>query len=407
MNNSNPETVNYELYSEELHGTSMPFENHTLTHHQLKRLPSAALAKRQSDLEFDDDDDEVVDSRQDRAIEDIQDAADAPSRKVSIKPGDMLSALPRHLSPTERIFFIPVSKPGVVILKSITDDDGVALKIRRAPGVLVFECPSEGAGAKSSGTEKLLPWPKKDAAPVEQRCVGSEDVVKMDIKGVGMLQAYWAIHHPNGTVEQLQINGIESPILADSQVNDTVTNPEQALVLAKQSVNIVLPAIASSRPIFMPISHTKPGMYHVVLHTVVDSYGNEYFPPKSTSTRSFEVIEGPEVSFVEQCANGGTIELLEGGSARLLARTRSNAPGKDLEAMVSFVPGAGSKASPWTREFTFSDQLQLKADQPGVYRLQGVKGPLCPGSVVEPAICAVKLVPRPQATVSMTAVPGW
>ncbi len=408
MNSSNPDVIRYSLRSIESGTREVTSWEGAIPSSQLVRPKASTLVRHRQEAAYDDDDDGEhlieygdVDASSDAASEGI-------NRQASIKPGDMISSLPHELEPTQQIYFLSVTKTGHVDLLRIIDDDGIDFKIRRTPGALIVECPSEG-GVIVSNESALVPGRRmKQDEKMEQRCVGSEDVVEMQVKGVGTLSVGWRIEEIGGrrTVEEGLIEGIESP--EDASPMEGLSTDQQLVLRDKSRPALLNPLSANLHTVSLPISHTRAGRYDVVLHTIVDSFNNVFHPPREASMRSFQVFDRPQISFSSACSASQPLQLLEGGEVSLLLVPTGKASSEELTAKLSFRAIDAGRGDNWVKEVKVSGkETVIKASQPGIYSLDDVRGPVCPGTVVEPASCLVKIVPRPHVVVSMTRLPGW
>jgi hypothetical protein len=323
----------------------------------------------------------------------------------------MASALPRQLEPTQKIYYLPVTKTGHIDLVRVIDDDGIDFKLRRTAGALVIECPSEEGVLAHRDAKRIgavIPGlGRKPEVKVERRCIDTEDVVELQVKGVGTLSVGWRIEEIGGqrTVEEGLVEGIESP---ETQSSANAPSSDQQLVLRDTKQPAILnPLRAHVHTVSLPISHVRPGRFDVVLHTIADSFNNVVHPAPEGSIRSFEVHDRPRISFSGACAKSEPLQLLVGGKTSLEISPVQGSPSQNLQATLSFRPIDAGQGEGWTRDVAVSGHTQYAVSEPGVYTLNDVQGEVCPGTINEPASCVVKQVPKPHALVNTTALPGW
>lgn len=431
-------------------------------------LPPSGMMKRLrrgdliDELEDEEDYDEDVGSRDrdySRAImygdDGRGDVSDRPGvKKPSIRQGDMTSGLPKTLELGQKIYLVPVNKPGLIQIRRIHDQDGLLFRLGAGMGngggedyALVIECPSQGVilppgGAEGRTDEDKKKWPviglkglkkKVGAEDLEKRCVGDEDVVDMLIKGVGSMQVDWSISERGNNKKEQKgtIDGIESSsslenrgLLSALENSDSLVKQDQALDLFHK-YHSPKHTRAQSHTVSLPVAHDTPGIYDVSLHTIRDSYYNELkFDSLATTghtTRSFQVYSRPTVSFSTKCSQTNPLKLQYGQKIGLpILTVKRDMEDPKLLAKIHYepLPGGGgegdkTKDTPWTREIDLTGNsgsktgINYDVDRPGTYTIEHVEGEFCQGVVREPSVCIVEGIPLPSAMVRMESLPGW
>lgn len=349
---------------------------------ELQNVP-ASLMKRpvgwsimQTDTDDDLDDNESINElvKRDQVI----DAA----RIHSVRPSESLSIIPPGLSSSESLLFLTVTKPSVVQLHAVSDKRGDRFNIAPHREALVIECPGGGDFVNEDGKGKLIRHPSHSAAPLP-RCIGSEDVVKFEVRGVAPLQVSWKKYFGKTIVEQGVIQGIE---------DDAVTTDAEQGHFRRDRAS-------KTHIVPLRVSHKMPGEYDVVLNGVIDALGNTYVPSADSSTYRFAVTGERSIAFL--C--NGPREILVNGTVDVPFAIKGS-DSEPLDIKYSF----RSSNTGLTVQHTvkLDDNLAIRATEPGHYKLLDISG-RCAGTVLEPSTCEVREVPPPTAEMSVTTLHEW
>ncbi|GAA6063256.1 hypothetical protein JCM10212_003619 [Sporobolomyces blumeae] len=346
------------------------------------------------------------------------------------------------LSPSQSLYYLPITTPGFVQLVSIVDTDGHAIKIRRKRSTpspanealqgalsastsryeqtLIVECPRAGFDLDSSTSPSL-----------EHRCLADggassfSDENSLDlgltVQGQAPLTVKWYSRSGSGAsttigvrrdkVETLE--GIVSGSLASS---------------TDEGDSRLRPA-----PIRVPLNITlsSAGRTTYYLDRVIDAYGNEVVyntvptggngeSSKAKTADRKVVLEGmeasrsvlvhrpPSASFVGSCAKGDEDQLLHGKAKTLDVRIgglESPDDGSDEGATVAvrFTPFEASGGNGWTKEVEAKgSRVEVGATEQGRYEIVDVKTRHCDGAVLVPNACSVVLQPLPTLSTTFT-----
>lgn len=355
----------------------------------------------------------------------------------SIKPNDKISALPRSIESSQTIYYLPIFQPGDVQLERVQDADESDFRITKTSRhALIIECPSQGrivgVEGEEQGTQTESGWKKALIKAAEQkvdsvrhRCVGTDDVVQMEARGVGDLKVGYLIREGKGKDKRVVEEGVLSGIQSDAS---TLASPHQPLLLKDKpddaddagrqialrssktalTVDRILPVInaAETRPVRLPISHRQVGTYQVEFLNVTDSYGN-FLRPGHTEALTFEVHALPVVSFSNHCAQPRALRLLESGSVSLpiIMPGSRQVPDGITQVKVAYKPVNEAVFTPWEKVYEMEGKsLAVEVRQPGIYTIENAESSYCTGVVNEPATCVVEAVPVPKAEVKMESL---
>ncbi|AAW42622.1 hypothetical protein CNBC0320 [Cryptococcus deneoformans B-3501A] len=112
-----------------------------------------------------------------------------PSTLPSVKPHDSMSLVSRNLAPSENILFLTVSKPSVITLSNVMDKKGDKFHITPRREAVIIECPTGGKFVEEH-RGKVVHKPEKPKS-AELRCVGDEEMVYFQARGVSPLRVGW------------------------------------------------------------------------------------------------------------------------------------------------------------------------------------------------------------------------
>lgn len=422
LNNSEPHEVKYKI--SKLWSSELP-EEVVISGSSLRKYSKYSMQKssgRRSDPYWDEEDEADEDDSNDgqswflpfeQPAQNLLMNSEAPSqamvRRPSVRPDDALSALPKLSEPSQKIYYLPIQKTGLVELIKVIDEDQLDFRIKRSAGALIVECPSSGH-APHSKEERLFLDGEDDGKETQYRCIGDKDDMHALVRGVGSLSVGWKISergNPRSTQHHL-LSGIEREQLAAT--DGTVAPRDDRLQLSGSTNLGSLPSRAYTHEAGFSLSHERPGVFDVEVLNVSDSLLNVYHP--QTLKRSFEVLQRPSVSFAPLCANVEPQPLLKGKQVNLALKVHvQDERSPTVKIKLAFRPDSDSDAKPWTRDIeTNLGDYNLIANAAGTYTIESIDGhggKICAGSVFEPSSCVVKSIPEPCAQVDMESVQGW
>ncbi|GAA6019450.1 hypothetical protein JCM10207_001391 [Rhodosporidiobolus poonsookiae] len=324
---------------------------------------------------------------------------------------------PFSLSPTESLYYLPITQPGSVRLDSIVDNDGHAIRIRRkrasspspsssssfsdAPSpsfeeTHILRCPSAGFSLPSPSSREV------------HRCLAPGGPLLAESLPLGLVVA--------GQAQPLKVRW-----------HAREGDPERGLRRDDALEGIVGPAEGEAEArIDVPLNVTlsRPGRTTFYLDAVTDGAGNEvaYYGGSSSSSSSASsekaasrapLVEGtvpsrsvvvhrpPEVAFIGDCAKGDDLPILQGKSRRLSLRLGGVEAGEQSEVEIRFVPAKEGKG--WTRTIeTKGARVDFDAKEEGSYEVVGVRNEWCSGAVLVPSTCTLVLQPVPTLTTHFT-----
>ncbi|TXT07511.1 hypothetical protein VHUM_03231 [Vanrija humicola] len=369
FNNSAPDQVSY--YLRDLETGASELQNVPAS--QMKQPVGWSITLNDQDGDDDLDDTQPINELVKR--NQLLDVA----RLHSVRPAESLSIIPPDLSASESLLYLTVSKPSVVQLHAVSDKRGDRFNIAPHREALIIECPAGGDFVNEDSKGKLIRHPSQTAAPLP-RCIGSEDVVKFEARGVAPLKVAWKKLIGKTVIEQGVIEGIEDEVVtADAEQGHFRRD--------RASKTHIVP---------LRVSHQLAGDYTVVLTGVVDALGNTYTPSADSSTYRFTVMGERSISFL--C--NGPRELLVNGTVDVPFAIKGS-ESEPLDIRYSFKSSATGKTT--ERTIKLDDTLAIRATEPGQYRLLDVSG-RCAGTVLEPSTCEVREVPPPSAEMSVTTL---
>ncbi|KAM0756071.1 hypothetical protein T439DRAFT_296083 [Meredithblackwellia eburnea MCA 4105] len=333
-----------------------------------------------------------------------------PSASSPASPDD-----PFALSPTESLYYLPVTQIGIIRLDSIWDSEGLPVRVRRR------RTPSSTPGGRGAAEEqgtRIVSCPRAGFSTddkVIHTCanpsVPQSKSLELTVQGYEPIKVSW--HH--GTV------------VVGPKGSRKVSKREQV-----QGITDALAGVGLTAPLPVPVNVTMAdvGRQTFVLDRVEDGCGNVVdfagvavedglggpegaaerrrekkaleakLLPQSLGHREFIVHAVPEVAYVGACGLGEEVTLLKGGKKR-------------LDFKLSSLDKDGG---PWTIDIRYRGEdgkvkgtRQVQADratagfeveQAGTYEIVGVRGQWCEGAVLVPSICTV--VEQPQPTLSAT-----
>ncbi|KAK4690061.1 hypothetical protein P7C73_g21, partial [Tremellales sp. Uapishka_1] len=298
------------------------------------------------------------------------------SKIPSVKPADSLALVPQNLASSQSILFLTVNQPSVVTLKSVTDKSGDRFHITPHKEAVIVECPTGGKFVKEEHGVVAI------RAKEEQRCVGDEEVVEFQARGVGALRVSWRkkAHTNSIPVESGVIEGIE----------DEIETVDQLALVRRDRVS-------KTHTVPMRVLHDKPGRFRLSLTSVTDSLHNTY-TPTTDFERVFNVVSRPSVHM--ECPS--PIQVLVNQTGVLVFKADGNGPlPGPLQVKYLHILPEGDEA---IRYVTMEKRsLALQVSEAGTYILQEVEG-TCSGSVLEPSSCTVQIVPPPTVEMSVTTL---
>ncbi|KAK4703838.1 hypothetical protein P7C70_g2376, partial [Phenoliferia sp. Uapishka_3] len=301
------------------------------------------------------------------------------------------------LSPTESLYYLPISSIGIVRLSSLLDAAGVEVRIRRKrevgsttgqeEGVRVFQCPRAGFATKQAEVHSCL-------NPALPHSIGAD----LAVEGYEPLSVTYHSNFEDGSSRVVRgkpntIGGIK-----DSVVATTTTG------VLRVPMNVSLTDVGKQT---LHIDSIKDGCGNVVHYNSPSSGSETDLAARSSSgkllpgmldIRSFIVHSIPEAMFGSLCAKGEDVVLLKGGKKFLeitLGSLEKERLGENKwRVMVRFTPEDGGKG--WEKEvIASSKRAGIEVTMPGSYEITGVKGKWCEGVVLVPSTCTVVQQPLP------------
>lgn len=329
-------------------------------------------------------------------------ASSAPRHRIPSAARDPSD--PFDLSPSESLYYLPVTAIGSVRLESVLDADGVPIRIRRKRGVEGWEetkivrCPRAGFELKES---------KKEAHRCLAGVAPESWSLELAVSGQEPLNVKW--HSKEGDSPRRKADELEGIVGGAATVKDGIVR------------------------VPMNVSLTRAGRTTYFLDSVVDGCGNEVsFAGQSSSdstsdstgnsqavvlsssknskkarpvlpgmvdSRSVVVYRPPEIAFSGQCGRGEDVKLLQGKKTTLEIRLsgveqeieeerrRLRNGGKKGEELwtvtVKFTPESGKSTS---RDLQTSiSTVRLDVQEAGSYEIVSVKSKYCAGVVLVPS----------------------
>jgi nucleoporin POM152 len=296
------------------------------------------------------------------------------ARLHSVRPSESLTVIPPDLASSESLLFITVTRPAVIALHSVTDKRGDRFNIAPHREAVVIECPTGGDFVDNGGKLILAPG-KKTPAP-EKRCIGVEEVVKFQARGVAPLKVAWKRSRNGIQVASGVVEGIDDETIEDAE-------------------GFRRERVSKTHTVPLRVQHDREGDVQITLTSVVDALGNTYVPSGSSSSLQFKVLPKSSASLV--CPR--PIQLLINGKTKLPLLVAGAEDPVDVSYTFTSSTGKVSKH----KVKAANGETSIEVSQPGTFTLQDVHG-LCPGNVLEPASCSVQIVPPPRAEISVTTL---
>lgn len=356
LNNTNPSSLRYSLTPL---GQSRDdgAEYFDLSSKELKAIEQARLDALQvakpSALSIDDDEYDEYDD------DDDDDESNGRNDEQS------------SLQKTQSLVHIRLTKPGTVRLERILDASGIESRLVYPAEVMVVPCPRVAFVGDNN---------------LDIRCAGEDPdhQLMIDISGVAPLSLRW-FKMINGKQESFLVEGIESS--HDAELERT------GMEVTRRRL------IPSQLQVPLSVSSDTVGTHLYALDEVMDAVGNivrvgsdlpsstsgqgESF--STTTTRSFQVLRRPAVSF-KHCGPGNPTPLLIGSEASLtISANDADSFDLPLEVTVEYQPSQESdsdsldtkRSKSWKK--TLSTQgnrrdVNIQAGAPGEYTIEKVKG---------------------------------
>ncbi|GAA5884528.1 hypothetical protein JCM6882_005288 [Rhodosporidiobolus microsporus] len=339
------------------------------------------------------------------------------SQNAGSNPSD-----PFNLSPTESLYYLPITQLGSVRLDSITDTEGHAIRIRRKRSSSVV-----GSSATSGFDETRI-----------LRCPTAG--FSLSVPGATGEQEEHRCFSPSSTVAQsfplgLTVSGQAQPLKLrwHSREGDPLTGIKRDEAL--EGIVGLQGSGGADEVIAVPMNVTlaRPGRTTFYLDSVTDGVGNEvsYSGLSSTSSassspsenksgsthgapliadtvpsRSVVVHRPPEAAFAGECAKGEEVSLLQGGKKKLVVKLTGVEAGEATDVTLRFTPPEGedgAKGKGWEKTVEARGaKAEIEVNEPGVYEVVGVSSRWCGGAVLVPNACTLVLQPVPTLTPTFT-----
>lgn len=299
------------------------------------------------------------------------------------------------LQKSQTLAHIRLTKPGTVRLERVLDNSNVDARLMYPLEVTVAPCPkaefipdeiSRGKDTKCAATGVVSGHPGSAA--------GEDVKFNIDIFGVPPLSLRW-FKDVNGRREYFTVEGIEGDQI------ETKTRGGSGSGVA-QKLNVPL-----------TVSLDAIGTHIYTLESVTDRYGNaaavSTADRHTKSTRSITVLRRPNVSF-KACGPGHPSSLLIGSETPITISTHEADPLDGPWGVTIKYQPESRKQKGWTRTLKTPQNkrdLVLRANAPGEYTIQGVKGKHCEGDVLSPDVCKVVEMPYPTAEIEWKKIHEW
>lgn len=313
------------------------------------------------------------------------------------------------LQKTQGMAHIRISKPGVVRLERVLDSSNVEARLVYPSEVTVVPCPVAEFSAKSAVARAD---DIRCAAPGMLRGGGEELQLAIDIGGVPPLSLRW-YREVAGRKEPFMVEGIEDPNHSHSHSSSRARNTPSRVTVP---LTVTLDAL---------------GTHSYVLESVTDAFGNtvqvggpqpvvangstQEIDPRYM--RSVTVLRRPVVSF-KNCGPEKPASLSIGSEAQLtIAASEADSADAPWEVAIKYQPPAEEEAKagkkkyrPWNKKLETQNgkrELIVRANAPGQYIIDGVKGKYCEGDVLSPETCRVVERPLPTAEIEWKKIHEW
>ncbi|KIR97586.1 hypothetical protein L804_05273 [Cryptococcus deuterogattii 2001/935-1] len=302
-----------------------------------------------------------------------------PSTLPSVRPHDSMSLVPRDLAPSENILFLTVSKPSVITLLNVIDKKGDKFHITPRREAIIIECPTGGKFVEEHKGKVVHKAEKPKSA--ELRCVGDEEMVYFQARGVSPLRVGWEKKSKDKS-ETGFIEGIDDEVEPADDLDD--------LALVRRD------RVSKTHTVPLRVTHNVPGTYTLSLTTVHDALHNSYTPSGYATRQIYNVVPRPFIKFNCQAP----YQLLQNQTVSLPLEVvvSSQQLEEPLELIYRYTSLDGKSSE---KKFTVKNKReQLTVSDPGTYDLVGIEGP-CAGGVMEPSKCEVQMVPLPSMDMSV------
>lgn len=390
FNNSIPEQVSYQIRSldtghttvEKIYGSSM------------KRSPARPPRLRITDGDDDEDGELELEPEIDPLSALVLQSGGKvvghprdidPSTLPSVRPHDSMSLVPRDLAPSENILFLTVSKPSVITLLNVIDKKGDKFHITPRREAIIIECPTGGKFVEEHKGKVVHKAEKPKSA--ELRCVGDEEMVYFQARGVSPLRVGWEKKSKDKS-ETGFIEGIDDEVEPADDLDD--------LALVRRD------RVSKTHTVPLRVTHNVPGTYTLSLTTVHDALHNSYTPSGYATRQIYNVVPRPFIKFSCQAP----YQLLQNQTISLPLEVvvSSQQLEEPLELIYRYTSLDGKSSE---KKFTVKNKReQLTVSDPGTYDLVGIEGP-CAGGVMEPSKCEVQMVPLPSMDMSVETLHEW
>ncbi|KDR85486.1 hypothetical protein GALMADRAFT_84345 [Galerina marginata CBS 339.88] len=303
------------------------------------------------------------------------------------------------LQHTQSLAHIILSRPGVIRLERVYDTSNADARLIASEAVVV-PCPH-------------VEFAEDTQQPI--RCAGQESSpqLKIDVHGVPPLSLRW-LRTVNGNRESFLVEGIEG----DHKGNN------KGRVAPSDSINAtpIVSSVPTPQDVVIPltVSLEQPGTYLYALEEITDGVGNAIrvgleaqvsdgsSVSKTKTTRSFMVLQKPAFSF-SHCSTDSPMSLLIGSETSLGIKTTHADPfDAPWDINLAYQPLSGGEAKgikvnkPWRKTLKIQGDekdLSFRVNTPGEYKVLGVKGKYCTGTVLAPDTCKVIQKPMPSAEI--------
>lgn len=427
FNNTTPAKVTYTVTT-----FDDPPRSHTLT------VPASSLVRRahpalhrRDGTSTSDEDDELALASEWALVPSNPSSQQVLRHTLPDEPSTRDKSDPFGLSPSESLYFLPVSTIGSIRLDSITDTEGHPIRIRRKRSATV---PNANAGAEAGALVRAFEETRILRCPTagfsldanvlgyagqeeEHRCLAPNQGVPeswplgLVVSGTEPMSIRWYSREGDklrGARKEGELAGI---------VGGSSGSPSSALTVSDAVVPVPLNA-----------SLSRPGRTTYYIESVKDAAGNTVsysgdskapLVEGTVLSRSVMVHRPPEVAFIGDCARGEEVHLLRDKTRNKSRKLQLKLSGIDEELHdarssrghaaqfhvdVKFVPEHAHDRG-WTRTIeATSARAELDVDLPGTYEIVDVNSEFCAGAVLVPNSCTVVVQPVPTLETSFTPI---
>lgn len=426
FNNTTPAKVTYTVTT-----FDDPPRSHTLT------VPASSLVRRahpalhrRDGTATSDEDDELALASEWALVPSNPSSQQVLRHTLPDEPSTRDKSDPFGLSPSESLYFLPVSTIGSIRLESITDTEGHSIRIRRKRSATV---PNANAGAEAGAGALVRAFEETRIL----RCPTAGFSLDADVLGYAGQEEEHRCLAPNQGVPEswplgLVVSGTEPmSIRWYSRDGDKLRGARKEGELAgivggsgSPSSALVSDAVV---PVPLNASLSRPGRTTFYIESVKDAAGNTVSYSGNSKaplvggtvlSRSVMVHRPPEVAFIGDCARGEEVHLLRdktrnksrklqlrlSGIEEELHDARSRGDAAQFHIDVTFVPEHAHDRG-WTRTIQASGaRAELDVDLPGTYEIVDVNSEFCAGAVLVPNSCTVVVQPVPTLETSFTPI---